>query len=125
VLNELKALGVMLALDDFGTGYSSLVHLNRFPVDIVKIDQVFTAKLQDRATKALVGKIIELAHVLDIRVVVEGVETVEQLHEVAALGGEECQGFYFARPMPADNLALLTDEAAPGIDLRLPIPLPA
>jgi diguanylate cyclase (GGDEF)-like protein len=125
VLEELKALGVMLALDDFGTGYSSLAHLNRFPVDIVKIDQTFTAKLQDRATKALVGKVIELVHVLDIGVVVEGVETVEQLHEVAALGGEECQGYYFARPMPADNLDLLTGDTAPGVDLRLPVPVPA
>jgi EAL domain-containing protein (putative c-di-GMP-specific phosphodiesterase class I) len=122
VLQELKTLGVLLALDDFGTGYSSLLHLNRFPVDIVKIDQAFTAKVaDDRATQALVGKVIELAHLLDIGIVVEGVETAEQLHEIAALGGEACQGFYFARPMPADNLDLLTGTAAPGLDLRLPV----
>jgi diguanylate cyclase (GGDEF)-like protein len=122
VLQELKTLGVLLALDDFGTGYSSLLHLNRFPVDIVKIDQAFTAKVaDDRATQALVGKVIELAHLLDIAVVVEGVETAEQLHEIAALGGESCQGFYFARPMPAHNLDLLTEKAAPGLDLRLPV----
>jgi diguanylate cyclase (GGDEF)-like protein len=126
VLDELKALGVLLALNDFGTGYSSLLHLNRFPVDIVKIDQVFTSRVaEDPATRALVAKVIELAHLLNKRVVVEGVETLEQLQEIAALGGESCQGFYFARPMPAGTLDLLTEPSATGIDLHLPVPVPA
>jgi diguanylate cyclase (GGDEF)-like protein len=126
VLDELKQLGVLLALDDFGTRNSSLAHLKRFPVDVVKINPAITATLtRDPATRGLVERVIELAHRLDIRVVVAGVETVEQLHEIAVLGGESCQGFYFARPMPADNLDLLTQHAPAGVDLHLPLATPA
>jgi diguanylate cyclase (GGDEF)-like protein len=121
VLQELKQLGVILALDDFGTGYSSLLYLNEFPVDVVKIDRGFTAKVTyDRASRAIVGKVIELAHLLDLGVITEGVETIEQLRAVAALGSESCQGYYFARPMAADNLDLLTRRAGTGLDLYLP-----
>ena len=82
VLTELKQLGLLLALDDFGTGYSSLSYLKGFPVDIVKLDQSFISDLgQDRTSHAIVMKIIELAHLLDLTVVSEGVETAEQ-HEV-------------------------------------------
>ena len=67
VLNDLKELGVLLALDDFGTGYSSLSYLKQFPVDILKIDRTFTADLvHDQASHAIVTKIIELAHMLDL-----------------------------------------------------------
>jgi diguanylate cyclase (GGDEF)-like protein len=121
VMQELKQLGVILALDDFGTGYSSLLYLNEFPVDVVKIDRGFTAKVTyDRASRAIVGKVIELAHLLDLGVITEGVETIEQLRAVAALGSESCQGYYFARPMAADNLDLLTRRAGTGLDLYLP-----
>ena len=115
VLSELKRLGVMLALDDFGTGYSSLSYLKRFPVDVVKIDQGFTADLaRDRASHAIVSKVIELAHMLDLTVVTEGVETDEQHSEVRRLGSEYCQGYYFARPMSAERFATLTDQAGAG-----------
>ena len=76
VLNELKRIGVKLALDDFGTGYSSLTYLRRFPIDIVKIDQTFVADLgDDPASHAIVASVIELAHMLGMTVVAEGVET--------------------------------------------------
>ncbi|MGI8793447.1 MAG: putative bifunctional diguanylate cyclase/phosphodiesterase [Acidimicrobiales bacterium] len=105
VLDDLKTLGVLLALDDFGTGYSSLSYLNQFPVDAIKIDQAFTAKLcRDPITHAIVEKTTELAHMLELAVVVEGVETAGQLHEISALGADYCQGFYFAHPMDADKL---------------------
>ena len=105
VLTELKHLGLLLALDDFGTGYSSLSFLKEYPVDIVKLDQSFVLDiLHDRASHAIVTKIIELAHLLDLEVVSEGVETVEQYQEVATLGSDLCQGFYFAKPMTVDTL---------------------
>jgi diguanylate cyclase (GGDEF)-like protein len=102
VLGELKELGVLLALDDFGTGHSSLSYLRRFPVDTIKIDQSFIADLVgDRSSHAIVSKTIELAHMLDLSVVCEGIETREQHSAVTVLGSDFCQGFYFGRPMDA------------------------
>jgi EAL domain-containing protein (putative c-di-GMP-specific phosphodiesterase class I) len=104
VLNELKALGVRLALDDFGTGYSSLSYLKRFPVDILKLDRTFTADLvHDQASHAIVTKTIELAHMLDLSVITEGVETAAQCAEATTLGSEYYQGYYSARPMSAHS----------------------
>ena len=115
VLDELKKLGVKIVLDDFGTGYSSLTYLRQLPVDIVKIDQGFVANiLLDRSSRSIVTKVVELAHLLEMGVVAEGVETVEQHQAIAALGSESCQGFYFARPMRAidlDNLMRRFDNA--------------
>ena len=106
VLGELKALGVRLALDDFGTGYCSLSYLQRFPVDIVKIDQTFVANLgRDAAASAIVSAVTQLAHVLGMTVTAEGVETVEQRDEVASIGCDLAQGYLFARPMSARSLA--------------------
>jgi diguanylate cyclase (GGDEF)-like protein len=103
VLSQLKKLGIQLALDDFGTGYSSLSYLMEFPVDFVKIDQSFIAKLTENdASHSIVMKTIELAHLLDLLVVCEGVETAEQDREVVALTSDFCQGFYFSRPMTAE-----------------------
>ena len=122
VLADLKEIGVLLALDDFGTGYSSLSYLNRFPVDVLKLDQSFVADIaHDRSSHAIVKKLIELAHMLDIAVVTEGVETLEQRDAVAALGSEFCQGFYFARPMPAAGFDELMATARAGGRRQLPV----
>jgi diguanylate cyclase (GGDEF)-like protein len=103
VLTNLRKLGLHLALDDFGTGNSSLNYLKHFPIDIVKLDQSFIADLgRDAASHAIVTKIIELAHLLNLSVVSEGVETAEQNDEVRLLGSDFSQGFYIARPMAAD-----------------------
>jgi diguanylate cyclase (GGDEF)-like protein len=100
VLDDLKRIGVKLALDDFGTGYSSLGHLNTMPIDAVKVDQSFVAKLTDRpGSRDIVSAIVGLAHGLGMRVIAEGVETAEQRDELAELGCDLCQGFYFAEPM--------------------------
>jgi diguanylate cyclase (GGDEF)-like protein len=105
VLVELKKLGLRLALDDFGTGYSSLSYLKRFPIDIVKIDQSFVTDLdRDQSSHAIVSKTIELAHLLGLSVVSEGVETAAQRQILAELGSDFCQGFYFARPMAPETL---------------------
>jgi diguanylate cyclase (GGDEF)-like protein len=105
VLTELKELGLALALDDFGTGYSSLAYLNRFPVDAVKIDQSFIEDLvHDSSSHAIVSKTIEMAHLLDLIVVCEGVETEAQHRVITELGSDFCQGFYFASPMSGECL---------------------
>jgi EAL domain-containing protein (putative c-di-GMP-specific phosphodiesterase class I) len=105
VLSRLKESGILVALDDFGTGYSSLNYLMEFPLDILKIDQSFTAKLSEASARyAIVSKTIELAHLLGLVVVCEGVETTKQYNYVAALTSDFSQGFYFSRPMTADTL---------------------
>jgi len=119
VLAELKDLGLKIALDDFGTGYSSLQYLKQFPIDIVKIDQKFVCDLEhDAASHAIVYTIVELAHVLGMTAVAEGVETAEQHQLLASIGCDFCQGFYFAHPLPADDLDALT---LPGMGLHLPV----
>ena len=121
VLNELKHLGVALALDDFGTGYSSLNYLHRFPIDVVKIDQTFIANLgHDPASEAIVLAVIDLAHTLGMSVVAEGVETAAHHRQLNALGCDSCQGYYFARPMSADNLVTLLQEHDAGGTTHLP-----
>jgi diguanylate cyclase (GGDEF)-like protein len=108
VLDQLKELGVQLALDDFGTGYSSLSYLKQFPVDIVKIDQSFVIDLtRDEASHAIVSKSIELAHLLGLAVVAEGIETSEQHEAIAALECDLCQGFYFGRPASSSRIGQL------------------
>jgi diguanylate cyclase (GGDEF)-like protein len=113
VLHEVKDLGVRLSLDDFGTGYSSLSYLQHFPVDIVKIDRGFTAKMtKDKATKSIVRAVIELSHVLDKSVVAEGVETTADLQEITELGADYAQGFYFSRPVSRDKISTYVQRQA-------------
>jgi diguanylate cyclase (GGDEF)-like protein len=97
-LNSLKELGVMLALDDFGTGYASLAYLQRFPVDILKIDRTFTAQASPNAEPVLLKGIIELGSALGLTLIAEGIETVEQHEIVQRLGCHGAQGFYFGHP---------------------------
>jgi len=105
VLRALKSLGVSLAIDDFGTGYSSLSYLQRFPLDILKVDKSFVDELGERAEGAeIVAAVINLAHALGLRVVAEGVETTEQLAVLEQLNCDFAQGFLFSRPVPAVTL---------------------
>ena len=114
VLHELKALGVTLALDDFGTGFSSLSYLQRFPIDVLKIDKSFVEPMSGPSyDPRLVRAILSLGESLGLRVVAEGIETVPQLDALRALGCSMGQGYLFARPMTSDELvALLRDELA-------------
>ncbi len=113
-LAELKALGLRLVLDDFGTGYSSLAYLQRFPIDGLKIDRRFVAGMGTSAEDTtIIEAIVKMAAGLRIGVVAEGVETVEQAHELVRIGCSHAQGFYYARPMPAEEL---------GAALAAPLP---
>ena len=111
-LTSLHELGVKLVVDDFGTGYSSLSYLQRFPVDLLKIDRSFVAGLGiNKGDTAIVTAVLSLAHALGMAAIAEGVETAEQLAELRRLGCDMAQGFYLARPQPAQAVAdLLTQD---------------
>ena len=105
MLHQLKEMGIRLSLDDFGTGYSSLSYLARFPLDAVKIDGSFIRGVTNTAHDAAITQaIIEMAHQLGMKVVAECVETAEQVEFLRAHGCDEAQGFYFAQPMPVEEL---------------------
>jgi diguanylate cyclase (GGDEF)-like protein len=119
VLRELKHMGVRLAVDDFGTGYSSLSYLQRFPIDILKIDQSFVQNIQGTGAKGvIVSAVIGLGAGLRQRVIAEGVETQEQFAFLDAQNCEEGQGFYFSRPLPADQFAALLETGIPPAVFR-------
>ena len=107
-LRELKKIGLKLSLDDFGTGYSSLSYLKRFPIDDLKIDRAFVRDLtRDPDDAEICIAIIGLAHNLRLTVVAEGVETAEQMNYLRLHDCDEMQGFYFSRPLPAEEFAKL------------------
>jgi EAL domain-containing protein (putative c-di-GMP-specific phosphodiesterase class I) len=106
VLERLRAEGIRVAIDDFGTGYSSLSYLQHFPVDSIKIDRSFVTGLDDERQRRIAGAVIALAHALDLRVVVEGIETPEQLAVLRELGADRGQGFHLGRPMAIDELLI-------------------
>jgi diguanylate cyclase (GGDEF)-like protein/PAS domain S-box-containing protein len=106
VLAELKDIGVQLALDDFGTGYSSLSHLKRFPIDTLKIDQSFVRDLTRDGT-GIINAVISMGKSLHMRVLAEGVETRQQLEVLQEHGCPEGQGYYFSRPVSAEDFGQL------------------
>jgi EAL domain-containing protein (putative c-di-GMP-specific phosphodiesterase class I) len=108
IFAHLRQVGVTIALDDFGTGYSSLDYLRRFPTDRIKIAQDFVRHMETAPGDASIVKAtIGLAHELGIMVIAEGVETREQLELLREWGCSEAQGFYFAKPLAPEEVALL------------------
>lgn len=102
-MRSLRDAGLHLSLDDFGTGYSSLAYLKRFPFSSVKIDRAFVTDITTNTGDAAIAKaIIGMGHSLQLKVIAEGVETVEQFRLLRESGCDQIQGFYFSRPIPAD-----------------------
>jgi EAL domain-containing protein (putative c-di-GMP-specific phosphodiesterase class I) len=110
ILNELKALGVQLAIDDFGTGYSSLSYLKRFPIDRLKVDKTFIQEITNNAEDAAITKaVIAMANNMQLRVIAEGVETVDQLSYLKDEQCHEIQGYYLSRPLHANEVCSFID----------------
>ncbi len=104
ILKKVKEMGISVALDDFGTGYSSLSYLKRFPVDSIKIDRAFVRDITTcKDDAAIAGAVISMAHSLGMRVVAEGVETMDQQRFMASLSCDEMQGFIVSEPLPAND----------------------
>lgn len=106
MLQELRALGVMVALDDFGTGYASLTHLQQFPVDVIKIDRSFIERIDAGEPKAtaVIDAMLQMARRLGMQTVAEGIETRNQAQYLRARGCTIGQGFLFSRPVPASEV---------------------
>jgi EAL domain-containing protein (putative c-di-GMP-specific phosphodiesterase class I) len=103
-MQALKAIGVRLSLDDFGTGYSSLNYLRHFPIDTLKIDRSFVNDIASDAGAANICRsVITIGHELGMRVLAEGVETSEQVDYLQRNGCDAYQGYWFGRPVPAEE----------------------
>ena len=104
LLDKIRSRGIHLSLDDFGTGHSSLAYLKRFPIDCVKIDRAFIKDMPGNADDVAIAKtIVAMAKALDLSTVAEGVETAEQLELLKTMGCDQIQGYFFSRPLPADE----------------------
>ncbi|HEY8519051.1 MAG TPA: EAL domain-containing protein [Gammaproteobacteria bacterium] len=118
-LAALKDLGVRIQMDDFGTGHSSLACLRDFPLDVLKIDRSFVVTIgAGRDLMAVLNAIIELAHDLRMKTVAEGIETPEQVAGLQALNCDLGQGYYFARPLPAEEIPRFAAERNRHVDAR-------
>jgi diguanylate cyclase (GGDEF)-like protein len=114
ILQTLRKRGVRVAVDDFGTGYSSLSYLQKFPVDAVKIDQSFVRQISTAGDDTTIVKaVIGMARGLKLRVIAEGVETLEELAFLRAYRCEEAQGYYFSRPVLPQQFAMLLRNGIP------------
>ncbi len=125
-LTQLNALGVRIFLDDFGTGYSSLSYLKRLPFDAVKLDRAFVHGLDESSVdQQIVGAVVQMVRALGMTVVAEGVETESQRDRLRELGCHVLQGYYFARPMPAEEMTAMLSAQGNGEevpDLEEPAP---
>jgi diguanylate cyclase (GGDEF)-like protein len=122
MLDELRAMGVMIAIDDFGTGFSSLSQLQKLPIDEIKIDRSFVMRMDtERADAVMVRSIIDLARNLGLRVTAEGVETEETRCTLRSLGCDFAQGFHVGRPVAAEQCRRVLEAAEPlgGADVVL------
>jgi diguanylate cyclase (GGDEF)-like protein/PAS domain S-box-containing protein len=114
ILRTLRERGIRVAVDDFGTGYSSLSYLQKFPIDAVKIDQSFVRQISTAGDDTTIVKaVIGMARGLKLRVIAEGVETAEEAAFLRAYRCEEAQGYFFSRPVPAQQFAILLKNGVP------------
>jgi EAL domain-containing protein (putative c-di-GMP-specific phosphodiesterase class I) len=108
LMQKIKDLDIRIAMDDFGTGYSSLSYLHQFPFDSLKIDQSFLSRVNE--DDEMVRTILALGHNLGLKVVAEGVETLEQVDMLRALGCDYGQGYYFSKPITAQEATMLLEK---------------
>ena len=121
-LQALKALGVTIAIDDFGTGYSSLNYLQKFPFDVLKIDQSFVRNLHtNKINVAITESLIYMAHLLNLKVIAEGIETQEELNILQGFQCDEIQGYLFSRPLNLEDFQTLVRS---GSQLKISQPEP-
>jgi PAS domain S-box/diguanylate cyclase (GGDEF) domain len=114
ILNEISAMGVLFALDDFGTGYSALGYLRRFPINILKLDKSFVDDLLTSPDRgALVEAIIHLAQILELDLVVEGIESPAQNEKLRAMGCQLAQGFFYSHPVAAADIEQIFHDQVP------------
>jgi len=114
ILQTLRERGIRVTVDDFGTGYSSLSYLRKFPVDSLKIDQSFVRQIgADGDDSTIVKAVIGMAQGLKLRVIAEGVETADEVAFLRACRCDEAQGYYFSRPVPAQQFATLLRDGIP------------
>ncbi len=122
-LMDIKNAGIRISLDDFGTGYSSLSYLTRFPIDTLKIDNLFVRDMiDDPKDLAVVDTIVDLADNLHLRTIAEGVEKAEQVALLKLLGCQAMQGFYFSKPVPAEEFACMLSEGRRMDSPESPVP---
>lgn len=103
-LKTLKEIGVRISIDDFGTGYNSLIYLQEFEFTSLKIDRSFVSNMKNERGKILVESIISIGHRMGVKVVAEGIENSEQYKNLREMGCDMFQGYYFCRPLPADDV---------------------
>jgi len=107
-LEELKSAGCKIALDDFGTGYSSVTQIKELPCSVLKIDKSFVNEVvDDKADQAIIQALLELGNELDFKLVLEGIETEEQLKLLKGLGCHLAQGYFYSRPVPTSDVPSL------------------
>ncbi len=112
-IEQLKAMGMKVAIDDFGTGYSSLSYLNSFPSDLLKIDKSFIDKMNlSDSSRQYVAMIISIGHILDLKVISEGVESADQVDVLKDIGCDYIQGYVWGKPMPPEEAGKLVAESA-------------
>ncbi len=108
ILNQLKQLGIKLSMDDFGKGYSSLSYLKHLPIDTIKIDKSFVDDILDCANQgSIVKAIIDIGNSMNFTVIAEGIETEKQTNFLIENGCKVGQGYYYSKPVPADELEQL------------------
>jgi EAL domain-containing protein (putative c-di-GMP-specific phosphodiesterase class I) len=107
ILQELHDFGVTISLDDFGTGYSSLSYLKKFPIDNLKIDKTFIDDYDSVSGSIFIETIVKMGQTLKMKVVAEGAELKEQVEYLKSIGCDQCQGYYFSKPIKADDFETL------------------
>lgn len=120
ILESIRSLGVKLSIDDFGTGYSNLAYLHQMPMDTLKVDKSFIDTItSDKKSAPIVDTIIHLAKSMQLKVVAEGVETIEQVKYLASIGCDQVQGYYFSKPVSAEEITVMLINEEESIQPKL------